>query len=206
MLFDANVPVLNCDVYHLLSYFFVYSIMGWAVESLYMSACSRKWTNRGFIKGPICPIYGIGALSVYVILQPFRNNYILLYFCGAILATFFEFCVAHIMERFLGGVWWDYHDKPFNYKGIICLESTLAWGVYTVLMFGFLQKMNQLIVETATRRFGRSCIQALLILLSVYYVCSCICAVGRARDIDMGRIKNIRGNLRQKIHSHRKNR
>lgn len=139
--------LLGTDVYHILHWFFVYSILGWIVESIYMSFCNKKLTNRGFIHGPICPIYGIGALSVYFILRPYSNNYIALYFLGTLLATTLEFFTAKLMIYIFGEVWWDYNDKPFNYKGILCLESTIAWGFYTVFLFAFLQRGVEKIVN-----------------------------------------------------------
>jgi uncharacterized membrane protein len=139
--------LLGTDVYHIIHWFFVYSILGWLVESIYMSFCNKKLTNRGFIRGPICPIYGIGALTVYFILKPFSENYIILYFCGTFLATILEYITAKLMIRVFGEVWWDYNDKPLNYKGILCLESTIAWGFYTVIMFGFLQKFVEAVVN-----------------------------------------------------------
>lgn len=133
--------MLGTDLYHLVLWFIVYSFLGWLVESIYMSICNRKITNRGFMKGPFCPIYGFGALLAYFILRPLEGNYFLLYLAGAILATAFEFLVGKLMLRFFGELWWDYKEKPFNYKGILCLESTLAWGLYTLILFGFLQKL-----------------------------------------------------------------
>ena len=94
-----------------------------------MSICEKRLVNRGFIFGPICPIYGFGAVGAYLLLRPLEGNYVGLYILGSIGATFFEFLVAKLMIRILGAVWWDYTEKPFNYKGIICLESTLAWGL-----------------------------------------------------------------------------
>ncbi|MFA9375826.1 MAG: putative ABC transporter permease [Lachnotalea sp.] len=139
--------LLGTDVYHVINWFFVYSILGWLIESTYMSICNKKITNRGFIRGPICPIYGVGALTVYFLLKPVSGNYILLYFYGATLATTIEYFTAKLMIRVFGEVWWDYNDKPFNYKGILCLESTLAWGFYTIFMFAFLQRLVVSIVE-----------------------------------------------------------
>ena len=65
----------------------------------------------------------------------------LLFFLGAILATTFEFLVAKLMVRLFGEFWWDYNNKPFNYKGVICLESTICWGVMTMLLFVLLQPL-----------------------------------------------------------------
>lgn len=145
---------LGVDAYHLIQWFLVYSILGWMVESIYMSFCNRRWTNRGFVKGPFCPIYGFGALGVYFLLRPFDGHYIALYILGALIATFFEFLVAKVMQHLFGAVWWDYEDKPFNYQGIVCLESTLAWGLYTILLFGFLHRLVDRLVNAYPYRVG----------------------------------------------------
>lgn len=140
MPWDISVYGTGTDLYHLVQWFFLYSILGWAVESAYMSFSERRFVNRGFIFGPICPIYGFGALGAYFLLKPFAGNYVQLYVLGSLLATGFEFLVAKLMIHLFGQVWWDYEDKPFNYKGIICLESSIAWGMYTVVMFAVLQR------------------------------------------------------------------
>lgn len=149
-----NKALLGTDLYHLIQWFLAYSILGWFVESVYMSFCNRKLTNRGFAKGPICPIYGFGALGAYFLLQPIRERYVLLYICGAVLATVFEFLVARLMTKLFGEVWWDYSEKPFNYKGVLCLESTIAWGFYTVIMFAFLHGFVERIVSSYSQSTG----------------------------------------------------
>lgn len=158
--------IWGADIYHIIHWFLIYSILGWIVESIYMSFCNKKWTNRGFIHGPICPIYGVGALTVYFILKPFSDDYILLYFCGTILATTIEFFTAILMQKVFGCVWWDYKDKPFNYKGILCLESSIAWGFYTVFLFLFLHRWVEKIVTWYPQKTGK----IMAITLIVYYI------------------------------------
>lgn len=121
--------ILGADVWHLVAAFCIYSVLGWLVESIYMSICNHRLTNRGFAKGPFCPIYGFGALVGYFLLRPFAGNPVLLYLTGAFIATVFEYLVGRAMLRIFGEVWWDYREKPFNYQGIVCLESTIAWGI-----------------------------------------------------------------------------
>lgn len=130
--------IFGYQLYDVILWFLTYSILGWCVESLYMSFCNKKLTNRGFARGPFCPIYGIGALCVYFALHAYSGNKVVLFFLGAIFATLIEWFTAIIMNRIFGEVWWDYKDKPFNYKGILCLESTIAWGFYTLFLFTFL--------------------------------------------------------------------
>lgn len=134
----SRYQLAGYDLYHLIACFFLFSIIGWMVESVYISLCNKKLTNRGFMTGPFCPIYGFGAILGYLILHPFAHNILALYIVGALLATAFEFLVAKLMMKLFGEVWWDYNGKFCNYKGMICLESTLAWGLYAVIIITFL--------------------------------------------------------------------
>ncbi|NCB91075.1 MAG: hypothetical protein EOM40_00670 [Clostridia bacterium] len=146
--------VYGTDLYHFVQWFIIYSFLGWVVESIYMSFCNRKLTNRGFTFSPFCPIYAVGALLGYAVLKPLAGQYLALYFVGAILATGLEYVTAIIMKNTLGSVWWDYNDKPFNYKGIICLESTIAWGFYTLILFTFLQNFVEMLSDSYSVRTG----------------------------------------------------
>ena len=130
--------VFGTDIYHIIASFIIYSMIGWFVESIYMSFCEKRIVNRGFAKGPFCPIYGFGGVLGYLILHPLEGKYIQLYIAGAIIATLFEFIVGKLMIAVFGELWWDYNEKPFNYKGIVCLESTIAWGFYAVIIIMFL--------------------------------------------------------------------
>lgn len=161
--------LLGTDVYHLVAAFVTYSILGWVVESIYMSFCNRKLTNRGFGKGPFCPIYGFGAVFGYLILSPLKGQYVKLYLAGAILATVFEYLVGCSMIRFLGQLWWDYNEKPFNYKGIICLESTIAWGFYAVGIIQFLHAMVYNLIDRVDFGIGVRMIQVILFIVVVDY-------------------------------------
>ena len=140
------------DWYRIIFSFVVYSILGWFVESCYMSLCNRKLTNRGFAKSPFCPIYGFGAVMGLFILSLFEGHYIKLYLCSAVMATLFEFLVGKVMLRLFGMLWWDYTQKPFNYKGIICIESTVAWGFYGIIVVKFLNDLVQMGIDRVDYR------------------------------------------------------
>ena len=150
-----NRIIFGIDGYEVVMWFLTYSMMGWLVESIYMSFCNHKITNRGFAKGPFCPIYGFGALTVFFVLRPYSDNSILLFFLGSFLATTLEFLTALVMKRIFGEIWWDYHEKPFNYRGLICLESSIAWGFYTLFLFMFLQNIVAAFVAMIPVRAGR---------------------------------------------------
>ena len=161
--------LLGTDVYHLIAAFILYSFLGWIVESIYMSFCNRKLTNRGFGKGPFCPIYGFGGVLGYLILSPLRGQYVKLYFAGAVLATTFEYLVGCAMIRFLGQLWWDYNEKPFNYKGIICLESTVAWGFYALGIVHFVHGMIYQMIDKVDVTIGVHIIRLILTIVALDY-------------------------------------
>lgn len=146
--------LLGMDYYHIIASFLIYSMIGWLVESVYMSLCQRKIVNRGFAKGPFCPIYGFGAVLGYLILHPLQDRYLQLYLAGAVSATLFEFLVGKLMLAVFGELWWDYHEKPFNYKGIVCLESTVAWGFYAVIIIMFLNSKIMNFIDSYSCEIG----------------------------------------------------
>lgn len=176
-----DMPFLDTDLYHVVHWLLIYSILGWFVESAYMSFCNKKLTNRGFVHGPMCPIYGVGALSVYFLLRPLEGNWLALYFGGTILATTLEYVTAVIMKKVFGCIWWDYKDKPFNYKGILCLESTIAWGFYTLFLFLFLHRWVSSFVGIYPRRIGMH----VGTLLIVYYLIDFIISLADAVHLNV---------------------
>lgn len=162
--------VLGTSVLMIIEQFIFYSILGWLVESVYMSICNRKLTNRGFGIGPFCPIYGFGAVIGYMILNPLREYTIALYLTAAFSATVFEFIVAKLMQRYLNEVWWDYRDKPFNYQGVICLESTIAWGFYGVIIVYWLNGFTVRILSMVPEQIGKRVSMVILALYMVDFV------------------------------------
>lgn len=127
----------NMDIFQIIVWFFLYSFFGWIMECIVIRKQKGYWENRGFAKLPFCIIYGFGVYFALVLFSPIRDNLVLVYFAGAIGATALEYLVAQVMLKLFGQVWWNYDHLPFNYKGILCLESTLAWGVIAVFLLGF---------------------------------------------------------------------
>lgn len=162
--------MFGTDIYHLVAAFVVYSILGWFVESVYMSFCNKRLTNRGFGKGPFCPIYGFGAVCCYLLLSPLKGQLVLLYFVGAVLATVFEYMVGKSMIRLFGELWWDYNNKPFNYKGIICLESTIAWGFYAVGIVTFLHGQVYRLIDRIDIDMGIRAVTVILLFVVIDYI------------------------------------
>ena len=163
MLWNINVPIINHEFYNVALWFIIYSVLGWFVESIYMSYCNKKITNRGMVKGPFCPIYGFGGIMCHTIMSALPRVPIIIFFSGSLLATTFEYLVGIGLVYFLGELWWDYNDKPFNYKGIICLESSLAWGMYAILDIYVLYNIICRIISMIPIKYGK----AIIVLFTV---------------------------------------
>jgi uncharacterized membrane protein len=127
-------------------WFFIYSFFGWAMECVVIRIQLKHWENRGFAKLPFCVIYGFGVLIAFTIFKPIEHNFLALFAFGSVCATAFEFMTAQLMLKLFGEVWWNYDHLPFNYKGILCLESTIGWGVIAVLVFGFINPVLESLV------------------------------------------------------------
>ena len=120
---------------------FIYSFLGWCAEVVF-AACRRGiFVNRGFLNGPVCPIYGFGVALVLGLLEPVKSSFLLLFFGSMLLTTALEFIIGFIMESFFHDKWWDYSNNPFNIKGYICLEFSLVWGAACVLVVDVIHPM-----------------------------------------------------------------
>ena len=157
--------MFDMDICYFLNCFCVYSFLGWLFECMVMTYENRSVTNRGFAKGPYCPIYACGALSIYFFLKPIAGHYVAIFVCGMIMATTLEYITAKIMTRLFGGFWWDYNNKKFNYRGVICLESSLCWGLMALCTFILFQPAVEKIVNTYFASYGK---HVAIVFLLVY--------------------------------------
>lgn len=155
------------SMYRMINWFFMFSLIGYLLECVVLTCENKKPVfNRGFGHGPFCVIYGFGALGALLLLSPIAENPVKLYFATMVMATGMELITAALMLRLFGSFWWDYSKKPFNFKGIICLESSLAWGFLGILFFRFLNGFVHRLVGYVPEHIGRK----LAVGLLVFYV------------------------------------
>lgn len=119
--------------------FFGYSFFGWCFESTYVSIMEKHPVNRGFIRGPFLPLYGAGGIMMLVVSKPFYDNVFLVFIAGCVGATVLEYVTGVLMETLFKVRYWDYSHKKFNFQGHVSLESTIAWGICTVVFTHYLQ-------------------------------------------------------------------
>ncbi len=121
-------------MYLLLWTFFAYAFLGWCTEVSFAALTSGRFVNRGFLNGPVCPIYGVGVVIVLFFLDPLRKNTFLLFVGSVLLTSLLEWLTGFVLEKIFHQRWWDYSNEPFNLGGYICLRFSIAWGLACLIV------------------------------------------------------------------------
>ena len=162
-----------------LLFFFLYCFLGWVWESCYVSARQRRWVNRGFLHGPLLPIYGFGAVIILWATLPVRGSLALIFLLGMLAATALEYVTGAAMEALFKVRYWDYSGKPFNLNGHICLTCSLAWGAFSVLLVKVLHPP----FEDLVLRLPAFLADALACVLTVYFTADTVRSFQAAMDL-----------------------
>lgn len=128
--------------------FGIYSIIGWIGEVIYCYIYDKKFTNRGFLFGPFCPIYAFGALFIVFMLSKYKNNPFLIFSFGLIGCSIIEFTTSFLMEKIFNAKWWDYSKYNFHISGRICLINSLIFGIGSIIIIYLIQPMIDSIIES----------------------------------------------------------
>ena len=140
--------------YELLWIFFVYALLGWCTEVSYAALVTGKFVNRGFLNGPVCPIYGFGAAIIFLCLEPLKQNLLLLFLGSVLLTSLLELAAGFVLEKLFHQRWWDYSDEPFNLGGYICLRFSIAWGLIGLFVVDLLHPTVMLLVRLLPHTLG----------------------------------------------------
>lgn len=117
-------------------YFFILSFIGYIYECIAMTFWIGKWDNRGFLFGPIIPIYGIGALIGTILFNYSYTDYtpLSIMLIGMAGSAVLEYVVHYAMEKMFHAYWWDYSKAPLNINGRICLPATIGFGIAALII------------------------------------------------------------------------
>lgn len=115
-------------------YFMFYSFLGWICEVIFCSVLERQFVNRGFLNGPVCPIYGFGAVLVISFLTPLADNIWLVFVFGILLTSSLEYITGYALEKIFHTKWWDYSNHLFNIRGRVCLTNSILFGILSVVL------------------------------------------------------------------------
>ncbi|MBQ1181725.1 MAG: putative ABC transporter permease, partial [Treponema sp.] len=188
--------------------FFIFSFIGWLCEVIYVGFIfEHKFINRGFLFGPICPIYGIAGVLMLFFPEKLQHSVILLFFSGVVICTAVEYISSFLLEKLFHTTWWDYSNKQIqigstiiklNLNGRICLQNSLLFGIMTVIgikfVFPFIQKIISSIPENFTKYFA--------IILSIIFIFDLIFSVKSLIDFNkyIYKIKTLGTTLEEKFH------
>ena len=151
------------DIYYLILYFFTYGFLGWCAEVAYAAVKEKRFVNRGFLNGPICPVYGVGVSAVLLLLEPFENNLVILYVASVIIVTLIEGLTGFALDKIFHHKWWDYSGQPFNIGGYVCPIFSLVWGVACIFIVKVFQPLVYRVAEALPHALG----VALIVVLSI---------------------------------------
>lgn len=174
--------------------FFIYAFMGWCTEVVYATACTGKFVNRGFLNGPICPVYGFGVLIVIYLLTPLKENLIILFVGSVLLTSALEWLTGWILEKIFHNKWWDYSDVPFNLNGYICLKFSLMWGLACLLIMDLIHPVVYDLINLVDIRISKVIISMMLAGIAVDIIATVQSILNLNRQLDQ--INEIAANLR----------
>ena len=159
--------------------FFFYCFCGWVWESCYVSVCQRRWVNRGFLRGPLLPIYGSGAIIILFVTLPVAGNLWLVWLLGMLAATALEYVTGAAMEALFKVRYWDYSKQKFNLNGHLCLSSSIAWGFFSILLVKFIHPpIGRLLADVPARL-----VDPLALVLTAVFTVDVVQSVQAALDL-----------------------
>ena len=182
--FFVDTTVCGFSLYQVFAYFLIYSCLGWCLEVIYAAVTTGQLINRGFLNGPVCPIYGFGMVIVLFALTPLSHSLLLLYLGGVILPSALELVGGWALYKLYHTRWWDYSDYPFNIGGYICLEFSLLWGVGTLIVMKLVHPIIADAVALIPPLVGLVLMFLLYALYAADTIATAFAASDLARDLD----------------------
>ncbi len=185
------------ETLRILLYFIIYSFLGWVMESILKSYLQKKIINSGFLHGPICPIYGFGAIIMIVFLNKFKDNIVILFLISFVVLTIWEYIVGVLLEKIFHTKYWDYSNNKFNFQGRICLLNSFYWGVlgvlFTLVIHPTIQKYIDLI--------DRDTLIVINILLYIILITdTIISSINMSKlSVALEKVNDLTENIKQKL-------
>lgn len=188
---------MNNHLFEIVTYFILYSFLGWVMESIYRSCCERKLINTGFLRGPFCPIYGIGAIMMFLLLEGFENQPIFLFIVAIVVLTIWEYAVGVFLETAFDTKYWDYSDHKFNFQGRICLTNSIYWGILGVVFIKYIHPLMQKMVAKVDIRIW----YVVITILGIVFIVDSIVSIIKVKNIKstLEKIENINKEIKEKL-------
>lgn len=167
--------ICGVTVYRILTYFIIYSVIGFVLETtLALLAFGKIESRQGFMYGPFCPIYGVGAAIMLVTLKKFDKNDITLFFGGVLVGSIVEYSISLFGDIVLNVRWWDYSDRFLNINGRICLLYSICWGLIGVYLVKNLNVLVDRFIEWIKNKINVNILKVLVIIVIILLFIDCI--------------------------------
>jgi uncharacterized membrane protein len=167
--------ILGYSIWVILAYFVLYSILGFALETVYGLLTKGVIESRkSFLYGPFCGIYGLGAVIMILLLQYFKKNNYTLFFGGYVIGSIIEYFVSLFGELILHVKWWDYSAEPFNVNGRICLVYSFFWGFLAIYLIRRVNPRVDSIIEKIRSKLPKYLLPVVFDISAILLVCDCI--------------------------------
>ncbi len=185
------------EILTLLTYFIIYSFLGWIMESTFRSIIEKKLINTGFLTGPLCPIYGFGACIMFLFLQGLSNNIVLLFIVSFVLLTLWEYVVGVLLEKMFHTKYWDYSNHKINFQGRICLTNSIYWGVLGVVFI----KIIHPLVQAGIQKVDLHLLHIIVIIATIAFLTDMIVTIIRVKNIkvNLEKIEKLNQEIKEKL-------
>ncbi len=178
--------------------FLIYSFIGWIIDTCDILYKDKKLVNRGFMIGPVCPIYGVGALLMIHFLEKYISSPLALFVLATVLFMTLEYLTSYFMEKLFNARWWDYSDRKFNLNGRICLETTIPFGLAGMLIMYVVNPLFTGILAKIPHNIVLILGIILFVLFAIDYIVS-LFVIGKIKNIDFSNFKDDTEEVNKKV-------
>ncbi len=172
---EVNGERQKISIYRILGYFIIYSIIGFLMETIFALVVYGKIESRqGFLYGPVCPIYGVGAVALILLLQKCPKNGYSLFFGGFIVGSVVEFVISLLGELIFNVRWWDYSKRFLNIDGRICLLYSIYWGVISMFLMEKINPRVDKLIDWIKSKINIQVLKSITIIIIVLLFIDCL--------------------------------
>lgn len=164
---------------YILLLFFIYAFIGWLLETSYAVYNFGHFVKRGFLYGPICPIYGFGAVILISFMEKYKDNSFKLFIYSAVIFSVFEYVAGYALDALFAAKWWDYTNEFFNLNGRISIFYSFVWGIFAILFVNHIHPFIKKYVDKILKNISYYVQIIILYLLGITYVCDTIFSIIR---------------------------
>lgn len=166
-----TLKIAGISIWRIFTYFIIYSIAGYIIETTFgLLTKGVLESKKGFLYGPFCPIYGLGAVAMILGLQAFKKNNYTLFLGGFLVGSVVEYLISFLGEVIFKVNWWDYSDKFLNLNGRICFTFSLFWGLLAIYLLGHFNKIVDRLINKIKEKIPIKYLKALVIIIMVLLI------------------------------------